>query len=87
MKKKRSNKKPEPYEVNPKIEVAYELRLSPTVILVPGDRFKIKGERGVFAFVRTAKNTETEKEWVDCTSILKKKSRSFRLDRITKKVK
>ncbi len=87
MKKKRSSKKVEPYGVNPDIEVGYEFELSPKVTLVPGDKFKVKGEHGVFVFVRTAKNNKTDTEWVDCKNILEKKSRSFHFDRISKRVK
>jgi len=83
--KKRAKLEYIPYASNPSIEVEEEYKLSPRVTLLPGDKFKITGERGTFNFVRYVRNNEIDAEWVDCSNA--GKHRSIRPDRITKRVK
>jgi hypothetical protein len=68
------------------IQTHEEYQLSPRVVLTRGDRFKVKGETGDFLFDQYVTNEQTGAEWVDCYS-KEKKRRSFRPERITKRVK
>jgi hypothetical protein len=60
-----------------------EHQLSPRRTLTPGDKFRIRGERGWFKFICVTTNPDIGKTWVDCRD-KNGRWRSFYLDRIKK---
>jgi hypothetical protein len=71
----------EPYAVNPKISVKYELLYGKDVIK-PGDKIKFKNMRGMFVFVRLAHNEELDSTWIDCYDLNTKETRSFHVAKL-----
>lgn len=72
---------PEPYAVNPKISVKYELMYGKDIIK-PGDKIKFKNMRGMFVFVRLAHNEELDSTWIDCYDFNTKETRSFHVAKL-----
>jgi hypothetical protein len=56
-------------------------------ILTKGTKFKVKGMRSTFTFVRYVKNHTLDAEWIDCTDDETKMFRSFSTEKIAKVVK
>lgn len=53
------------YTFNDDIHVQYELEFKKDIIK-PGNRIKIKNQRGVFLFRCVAHNVRLDKTWIDC---------------------
>lgn len=70
-----------PYHGNNAIVVMYELDFNGDKI-VPGDKIKIKGERGTFTFLHIAHNTLLDKQWIDCMDVDAGTFRAFYIDRL-----
>ena len=64
-----------------KVVVYYELPLGRDVV-VPGDKIRIKNQRGLFVFRRLAHNIEKNVQWVDCYEVLGGKYRAFYVDKV-----
>jgi hypothetical protein len=69
------------YGHNPKIFVYYELEFGKHTI-VPGDKIKIKNERGYFTFVKWVHNTDKNVVWVTCLQGETRQFRHFYLDQL-----
>lgn len=50
--------------------------------LRPGDKIRIKGERGIFTYRGWAHNAKTDVTWVDCTEDSAGSFRAFYIERI-----
>lgn len=84
---KKRNILPIPAIDNSHLYVYYELEFGKSIIK-PGDKLKIKNERGNFIFVKWVHNTKTDTSWIDCLDNNQTKHfRSFRIDRIKSLIK
>jgi len=73
-----------PLNLNPNWEISEEYKHGKDVI-VPGDKIKIKFERGEYKFIRSVYHTQKKVEWIDCVST--EGYRSFYVDQLKGKVK
>jgi hypothetical protein len=73
-----------PINLNPNWLVSEEYNHGRDLI-IPGDRVKIKFERGDYKFIRHVFHTQKEVEWIDCVGA--EGYRSFYVDVIKGKVK
>lgn len=64
-----------------KVVVYYEFPLGKEVV-VPGDKIRIKNQRGFFIFKRLAHHLEKNVQWVDCYEEIGGKYRAFYVDRV-----
>ena len=72
---------------NSHLHVFYELEFKKEIIR-PGDKIKIKNERGTFIFVKWVHNSNLDVQWVDCLDNNGTKHfRSFRIESIRSIVK
>lgn len=82
MKKKRVTEEDHiPYSNNANINVYYELDFNGYTIK-PGDKIKIKNERGSFKFLHFVHNIEKDVQWIDCMHPDTGVFRSFYVDRL-----
>jgi hypothetical protein len=71
-----------PYAVaNGKIVCAYELQFGRHLIQ-PGDKVKIKNQRGTYTFYRLAHNIESGSSWIDCRNPQTGEFHSFHIAKI-----
>lgn len=52
-------------------------------LLMPGDKLKFKGTRGVFTFERVWSNTEKDVQWINCLEDKTQQFRAFYVDRLS----
>ena len=76
----------EPYPLNPDISVQYELAFKKDMIK-PGDKIKIKGQRGTFVFRRLAHNSKLDVTWIDCSDADTGETRSFYVEKLMKVIR
>lgn len=69
------------YGINPHWVIHDEILCGKTTV-VKNDKIKVKGERGVFLFVKYVTNSETGTDWVTCLSEETRQFRHFSSDRI-----
>lgn len=73
-----------PMNLNPNWLVSEEYQHGRDLI-IPGDKIKIKFERGEYKFIRHVYHTQKDVEWIDCVS--EEGFRSFYIDQLKSKVK
>lgn len=71
----------EPYSANDDIVVFYELEFNDDVIK-PGDKIKLKNERGWYVFLHLAHNVKLDTTWIDTLDQTTGGWKSVRIDKI-----
>lgn len=79
-----AKKRETPMNLNPSWDITYYYQHGKDII-EPGDKIKIKFQRGTFNFLRHVYHTEKQVAWIDCTGV--EGYRSFYVSELKGKVK